>query len=318
MIIYELVHLAILSFSPPDMSVNASASSNDFLFLSFNSHLPFGLNCLIGKPICFVFTSYISINFLFLLPLCILVLYHGLQRRRQQRSSSTASMTSHSDSFTYHLIAMEIIYVFGCILCCFGIYMIQLQVLRVGIHLFALSWYGEAFFHVLTCLEHYLAVVHPIIYLSMRQERWIRIRNICIGCIWLLCIGGSILVTLDTICIILMFCLLISSLIIISFCCLSVLCVLMHPGPGKQGKDRGRVDQSKQRAFYTIVVILGVLFLRCAWNLIWAMLYVLNVGINICVVVMCDLWINLPSNLVLPLLFLQRAGMLACCKNNTK
>ncbi|KAK2899691.1 hypothetical protein Q8A73_012820 [Channa argus] len=170
------------------------------------------------EPYSSVIITYTITNILCLLPFCILVFYHGLQRWQQQRSSSTAEMNTHLDSFTYHLVTMEIISISGWVLCVCGIFGKDVLLLNVGYYLYSVTWYGETFFHVLTCVQHYLAVVHPITYLSLRKHKGIRIRSITIGCIWLL-----------------------------SF------------GPAEQGQDRDRVHRSKQRAFYTIVAILGVL-----------------------------------------------------------
>lgn len=50
------------------------------------------------------------------------------------------------------------------------------------------------FFPLMTCVEHYLAVVHPITYLSLRKAKGIRIRNITAGRIWLLIFAASGLV----------------------------------------------------------------------------------------------------------------------------
>ena len=113
------------------------------------------------------------------------------------------------------------------------------------------------------------------------------------------------------------FCLLMFSLIVMMLCSISVLCVLIRPGPGEQGGDRQQVDKSKQRAFYTILTILGVLLIRCTWNLFWLILNLTRVRVN-CVVMVCGAWVNLPCSLLLPLLFLHRAGRLAYCKGNTK
>ena len=116
------------------------------------------------------------------------------------------------------------------------------------------------FFHTLTCLERYLAVVHPIIYLSLKNERGIRIRNITNGCVWPLSIMEAyVFMLFNTY---LNLSVLIVILIIIVFFSLSVLCVLTRPGPGEQGGDGGRVDQSKQRAFYIIMVILVLLLVK--------------------------------------------------------
>ncbi|XP_045921138.1 uncharacterized protein LOC123980659 [Micropterus dolomieu] len=285
------------------MSVNLS---------SINFYLISGIECFITRPATLVFITFYITNILLLLPLCIFILYLGLQQRR---STSTAAMTSHSDSFTYHMVAMELIGVFGCILILCGLYRDHVIVSFVGFCLWSFTWYGETYFQILTCVERYLAVVHPITYLSLRRERGIRIRNISIGCIWLICFGETSLMTLENVCLIIDFSLLIFSLIIISFCSLSVLCVLIRPGPGEQGRERERVDQSKQRAFYTIVAILGVLLLRCVWNLVLGVL-TMSIGNSYCVMMSCGLWFNLPGSLVLPLHFLHRAGTLWCRKNN--
>ena len=214
-------------------------------------------------------------------------------------------MTSHSDIFTYHLVTMELMGVLGFIISCCGFFRHDFMTIWAGYYLWSTTWYGEIFFHILTCAERYLAVVHPIIYLSLKGERGVRVRNIIIGCVWLLSIGGSCLVHLAIVSSILNICLSIFSLILISLCNLSVLCVLIHPGPGEQGGDRERVDQSKKRAFYTIMAILGVLLLRFSWNIIW-IYFDLRGGGPQCETSLSDFWLNLPSSLVIPLLFLRR------------
>ncbi|KAK2899696.1 hypothetical protein Q8A73_012825 [Channa argus] len=151
------------------MSINSSTFSND-------SSLPSELYCLIFKPSSSVFSTFTITNIFLLLPLSILVLYRGLQRWHHQHLSATAAATStHSNSFTYHLVSMELINVFGSILCCYGIYENDIQMLMMWFYFFSITWYGETYFHILTCVEHYLAVVHPITYLTLRKERGIRL-----------------------------------------------------------------------------------------------------------------------------------------------
>ncbi|XP_078020501.1 uncharacterized protein LOC144459765 [Epinephelus lanceolatus] len=286
------------------MTVNSSFSSND--------SLP---DCRFTGPASFLFITHYITNILLLLPLCILVLYLGLQRWQQQRSTSTAAAMTHSDSFTYHMVTMELVGVLGSIFNLCGVFLYRSDILLLGKYFWSFTWYGEAFFHILTCVERYLAVIHPVTYLTLRGERGIRIRNISIGCVWLLSVGSISFVIIKHF-ILLDFCFLILSLIIVSFYSLSVLCVLIRPGPGEQGGDRERVDQSKRRAFYTILAILGVLLLRSSANLAWASLHMLRQGSE-CTTTAATDWFNLPSSLVLPLLFLHRAGTLACCKNNS-
>ena len=298
------------------MSANSSSTANDSLPLpdtsSSNSFVPLFMHCFISRPGSFVFLTFSMANVLLLLPLCILVLHLVLQRWPQQRSTSTAAMMSHSDSFTYHMVIMELVCVFGCVLCCCGIYRVHVLTVLVGYCLFTFTWYGEMFFHSLTCLDCYLAVVHPIIYLSLKGERGVGIRNISIGCVWLLCFVATSLMFVEEISLHVSFIILIFTLIIVSHFSLSVLCVLIRPGPGEQGGDRQRVDQSKHRAFYTILAILGALMLRFSWDLAWVIFNLLERDID-CVLMVSSVWFNFPCILVLPLLFLHRAGASVCC-----
>ena len=304
------------------MSGKSSSSSNDFFLhsnlSSNNIHVTTAMFCLASEPGRLIYTTfYITSILLLLLPLCVLVLYLSLQRwQQQQRSSSTAAL-SHSDNFTYHMVTMELVAVVGYTVFCCGIYMVHLKIILVGFTMFSLTWYGEIFFNSLTCVERYLAVIHPIVYLSLKGERGVKIRNITIGCAWLLSIGGLSLMTLKKVSYYYDICMLISSLTIIIFCSLSVVCVLIRPGPGKKGGDSERVDRSKRRAFYTIVAILGVLLVRFGWTLVWVVLFSVTGSIE-CWMMASGFWFNLPCSLLLPLLFLHKTGRLVCLKNNTK
>lgn len=100
------------------------------------------------------------------------------------------------------------------------------------------------------------------------------------------------------------------SLVVFSFCSFAVLRVLRQPSVG--GEVKQRVDQSKQKTFNTIKTIMGTLVLRIVGNLVCN---VINVRQQFslkdqCMVIILSFWFGLPSSLVLPLLFLQRAGKL--------
>ncbi|XP_034535234.1 somatostatin receptor type 5-like [Notolabrus celidotus] len=236
------------------------------------------------------------------LPLLVFVLYLGLKHRRGQKSS-------HSDVFTYHSIAMQLTEFLGLVMLCCGRYTDNLLVMYSGMLIGMVTLPGKALFHLLTCVERYLAVVHPIAYLGLRQAGRARIAYISIACVWLLslvCVPVTFHIEYLAINIV-AFIYLGFYLIIISYCSVSVLCVLKRPGPGGVGGNR---DQSKQRAFYTIVVIMGVLMLRFGGNLIYNVIYVLHGAGDQCVLLTFMFWLDMPSNLVLPLLFLHRAGKL--------
>ena len=294
------------------MEVNSS-STNESLP---QPYFTFGMECYIVMPGFFHFISYGITFILLLLPLCIFVLYLGLQRWCQQSSTSSAASTnSHSDIVTFHMVVMELICFLGFNFCIYAVYVENYKMLSVGFVIWCFAWYVQNSLHILTCVERYLAVVHPVTYLNLKGQRGVRIRNICIGCVWLLSFAMSYLP--DDLTLVFDLGLMIFSLIVVSFFSLSVLCVLIRPGPGEQGGDRTIVDQSKRRAFFTIVAILGVLLVRCFVILVRTVFYLLDQSEG-CVLIVAEVWFTLPSSLVLPLLFLHRAGKLACCKNNNK
>ncbi|CAI5685982.1 unnamed protein product [Oreochromis niloticus] len=300
------------------MSANSSFSSQSTLDLnlsSMNTSISLYVLCLISKPSSYIYRAF-SITAIFLvLPVCILILQHGLQEWRK-KGSTFMEVLSHSDCFTYNIIIMDLFAVLSSIFTYCGIVMNNLKILSLPMIFYSFSCFGQVFFHILTCVEHYMAAVHPITYRSLRKERWVRIRNISIGCVWLLCFAltGFIMIN-DIILAIVNICLVTLSITVSSFCSLSVLCVLIHSGPREESRNRDRVDQSKKRAFYTIVTILGMLALKSLWDLNWSVVYITG-GLNGCILMSWGSWFNIPSNLLLPLLFLYRKGKFVCCKKN--
>ncbi|XP_043953564.1 uncharacterized protein LOC122820305 [Gambusia affinis] len=296
------------------MLVNHSSSNTSVPALpSDNSSFSVFFQCLMTTPSSFIFIG-IDINIIILmLPLSVFILHHGVQQWLQRRSTSTAAI-SHSDCFTYHMVAMEILGVFGYSLNLAGILRGDVYIIRIGDFFTSLTWFGQIFFHVLTCLERHLAVVHPIVYLRLKNERGIRIRNVGIGCAWMLSAAGMSVMMMTTFFYIWDFCILLSSLAVLILCSVSVLRVLIRPGPGEPGEGREAAAQLKQRAFCMISTILGVLVVRFAWNFVWEIIFMRGSQSD-CVLLAVCVWFNVPSSLVLPLLFLHRAGMFVGCGN---
>ncbi|KAK2863360.1 hypothetical protein Q5P01_002893 [Channa striata] len=294
--------------APTDMTTNSSFSSFSDI-----------QRCSSSSAAVLMALVYLFIKIFVLFPLSLLVLCLGLQRWRQQRSFAA---TSHSDIFTYHSAAMELIYVLGvCIYIC-GLFFGLSEITKIGYYLYCIVFPGQTSIHILTCVERYLAVIHPLIYVRLKQSGGVRIRNISIGCVWLLCFGwiGVTALHFPDIPYTQFFCLLALSFIAASFCNISVLCALIHPGPGKMGGNREQVDQSKQRAFYTITAILGVLLLGFVGYLVCLAVVHLHADnyLDHCLALVFGNMVTLPSSSVLPLLFLHRAGKLVCCNCSEK
>lgn len=251
-----------------------------------------------------------------LLPLFILVIYLGFQRWRELPSSGTASATSHSDIFTFNMVALELICVVGSLFYTYGTIVNEISLRLTGLYIFSIISPAQTLFHLLTCVERYLAVVHPITYLGLRQARGIRIRNLSIGCVWVFIFASLGVLRLSSGIVLYNFLFLVFASVVMSFCSLSTLCVLIRPGPSD---ERERVDQSKQRAFFTIVAIMGALLIRFLSSMVSLLVFVFLIGHlssrPVCLMLWSVASFSLPSSLVLPLLFLHRLGKLPGCRH---
>ncbi|MEQ2207251.1 hypothetical protein XENOCAPTIV_009382 [Xenoophorus captivus] len=138
-------------------------------------------------------TACLSVIFIFMIPLFVFVLTVGYQRWRKQRFCSLFSTSSHIDVFTYNVVVLDLLCVLGTNLIFLGIITNNLDIWAVGSGVFVISSTGQMLFHLLTCIERYLAVVHPIFYLRLRGSAGIRIRNITIGCVWLIAFVAVVL-----------------------------------------------------------------------------------------------------------------------------
>lgn len=255
-----------------------------------------------------------AINVSVVLPLAALVLYVSVQRWLQ----SSHFTVSHSDHFTYHMIASQVLNFSGLVFVFYGVNADHTLTVHVGLFIFGSNLFAHMVFDTLTCAERYLAVVHPVTYRNLKNAKGARIRNSASGSSWLLSIsvaGVSFLVDAkSTSFVVLSFTVL--SLLVVSFCSLSVLCVLIRPGPGKVGEVK-KVDQSKLRAFYTILIILLVMLIRLTVTIFVDFFYAVMKFENIktCDLVQPLFWSSLPSGVMPFVLFLQREGKI-CYKNN--
>lgn len=276
------------------------------------------MGCMTTSPGSIVYTLFFIINTILLLPSCILIFHQDLlQWWRRSTSSSATAVQKPLDVFNTYYALIELLTILAHVICCCGIYTNDV-VLQVGYYMWCFVWFGEVSFHVLTCLDRYLAVVHPVVFRRLRGKRGVRIRNILLSCVWLFCIGGTALVPIEDVFphICLSFVLFIFA--VLTIFSLSVLCTLIHPVPGQHsGAKRAKVDQSKQMAFYTILAILGSEFLKIISNALWS-IFSPTTHPGKCLVIMTGLWFCIPSGQVLPFLILQKAGTITCSKQSTK
>lgn len=282
---------------PPSSSPD---SVSDFIYECLNTTVGF-----------YTIMSFVITVVLVVLPLCVLVIRQGYQQHWKQFSGTKIG---HSDLFTYHMVLMELINIIVSIFCLLGICTRIPILVKPFVYIFPFCLFGQTVFHILTCFERYLAVIHPITYVSLKNVSWIRIRNAIIAIAWVFSAlsMGTLLLPYGPSLIILSFFIVGSSFLAISFCSISVLCSLIRPGPA--GRDRRQVNQTKLRAFHTIISILAVLLLRIAGCILTI---IPGESLNQngeCGMWLAVLWFSLPSSLILPLLFLQRAQKLPICR----
>lgn len=254
------------------------------------------------------FAAYIVylVGFILLVPFFALVLLTALQR---WRSAATAA-TGHMDVLTYHMVVLELLGLAGACAYCYGSVTGEVEQWGPIITMLTCVGTGKSFFHLLACLDRYVAVVHPIRYVWTRQSVGIRLRNVLIGCAWLLCLPSSVMEYVErrTYSLCLLF-----SAVVVSSSTLCVLFVIGRTGPKRESQD-------KWRALCAVAAITACLVLRLLCNLIPVIIMAtLHLGWSQqCVVIVVPLPFSLPSSLVMPLLFLQRAGKLPNCQRASK
>lgn len=302
--------------TPQTMSFVSELSSSN------SSSTNFYFECTRSESSRILFTTYTFFNLLLLFPLYIFIFSLGVRRWRRRPSPASAGITmSHSDFFTYHMMMMEVFSVFGSVFYTLGTYVQKGMLVTMGVYTFSIIFPGQTLFHLLTCVDRYVAVVHPVTYLRLRVSYGVKVRNVSTAFAWLfsfswLEVTRTFWPEFPTVAFL---CLLGISFFVVFFCCLSVLCVLTRPGPGELGSGRRvRVDPLKQRAFYMIRYIMAALLLRFVGLLVCFSLNKL-VAISlteVCVLMDLGVWLSMPSSLVLPLLFLHRAGKQSCCRRS--
>ncbi|KAK7910075.1 hypothetical protein WMY93_014759 [Mugilogobius chulae] len=94
------------------------------------------------------------------------------------------SCFSHSDVFTFHMMAIEMLTTVAAVLFMYGLSTKMEELTITAGLIFTFCSTGQIYFHSLTCVERYLAVVHPITYLRLKKRGGVTIRNISIGVAW--------------------------------------------------------------------------------------------------------------------------------------
>lgn len=236
-----------------------------------------------------------------------LVIFVIIQRLLQGSSMAV----THSEHFAFHMSICELLSLTGLILGSCGAMANFLYMGIVGLFILYSLTSVHILFDTVTCVDlpgRYLAVCHPITYRNLKNAKGVQIRNVTIGCTWLwsllvIClistVDGNVInnfyITFSAL-----------SLIIVLFCSLSVLFVLIRPGPGKECRFRKQVDQSKLRAFYIILIILALMLTRIGGSTVISAFSSERDSDAQCHLLLIAEWLKLPNSLRVLVLFLSQ------------
>lgn len=178
-----------------------------------------------------------------------------------------------------------------------------------------LSWSGRPLMKTCICIEQYLAVLHPVKFLTYKG---IKYRTAAAVAVWLMSIGYTLyqLITMtfpDPV----TNSLVIITVTVISFCCGSVLRALKDPGPGdthnRNQLGRAIGNQQKRNAFNTILsALLLILFSYIPYVLITICTFEIDQILFECDILPVISSFNIFSVMVTPLLKIYREAHLKC------
>ncbi len=167
-------------------------------------------------------------------------------------------------------------------------------------------------FQCLICVERYLAVIHPVIFLKYKPMRYKMVSSVVV---WLLGVGSclfSMFIFLSNHSIAFTWFVLLQFLLFLFiqlFCCLAVLRGLKRSGPGE--RKREEENDMKRKAFYLILITTVTMVLIYAPFIISSMLSIL-IQQDILVLLPISFAFFILGGFVQPVLYLHRSGKCSC------
>ena len=178
---------------------------------------------------------------------------------------------------------------------------------------YAFIFSARPLFQSLICMERYLAVVHPLVYLKYKTPRN---KKACTAMVGMVTVGFTLAAGISTPGF-LIFEFAILLVILLSFdvfCSLSVLWALKRPSPGEGEGQRDRMNGMKKSAFKTITVILAITFCDHIFVTVMGLCGSFSKDDWICVVDIINTFIFALCGFIQPLLYLHKMRKLPCAK----
>ncbi len=220
-----------------------------------------------------------------------------------------------SEFFNINLSICELWTSFNCLLSVLSTSTNFVQLMALSSFLSGLIIAGHPLFQCLICVERYLAVVHPVIFLKFKPLRY---RVICCTVVWIITLASCLCLLFSSVLnnFIWFMCLFpiqfLLFLFIQLFCLVAVLRALKQSGPGERGRERRREENHmKRRAFYLILIFTVCLCISFG-PYILASVYIIFTKHNANTYNTFALVCFILGGFLRPVLFLHRTGKLPC------
>ncbi|XP_064860588.1 G-protein coupled receptor 35-like [Oncorhynchus nerka] len=222
--------------------------------------------------------------------------------------------TMASEFFSLNLTVSEIIYCLFNVLTLLDYYLLNGLFLPARAFSMGLLTVSRPLFQCCICVERYLAVVHPVTFLKYKPLRY-RV-GFC-GVVWLVVLGFCVVALFMSFSTTFYYFYMAQYLVVFSielFCCLAVLRALRRPGPGEGEREGEGMSNMKRKAFWIILVILVSVVVSVLPVMVTVSFqgylnfndfyFALSISFSLIII----------SGFVQPLLYLHRAGKLACIR----
>ena len=217
-----------------------------------------------------------------------------------------------SEFFTFNLTLCEIIFCFKTPLVLLSYYTIPHTLDNVKHFFEGFIGMGRPLFQTCICVERYLAVIHPVLFLKYKPLRY---RLACSAVAWLIVFGCCVMTMLIRYAAFYVY--LPLYVILFSgklFSCLVILRALRNPGPGEGKMDREGANLAKIRAFKIITVIMLSTVVNYVSLLLLLPLQSIASHSHFVLAIAICISISILSGLTQPFIYLHRAGKLSCIK----
>ncbi|KAK2860427.1 hypothetical protein Q7C36_004593 [Tachysurus vachellii] len=188
------------------------------------------------------------------------------------KANTTNRSSTPSDLLHFNVIFASVIFCIGLALkCLFIIYISNIYLYYGSAYIRIISLIAQTQFHTWIFLENYLAVVHPIFYLKLKQFRY---KMVWVSFTWVTAtaFGGTGIFVQKTIATLVYIIPVSGMIVLILFCGMATLSALKKPNPG-DGERGKKMHHRKLKAFRIITLTLVVLIVSYSpyicFNIIW-------------------------------------------------